>query len=535
MRFAQNGFNILAIQARNGDRCAGATSIWDDGFPPASSGPDGDSTVSTGNTWDKRNAATMTFNFDIAETSEFYFRPFVWTAGRNCWMWLELDGDQLAIGNNNFGRILYNTDVHQWSDGIGEPDDNRVTLTAGSHTLTLRSISFGLYFGKVAFVPVTDTLRMQDGDTSLVGSTQIITDTTTPIVKTTGYNQWLNDTTRDQFRILLIDLEHSAGTVRLSSLPWISPNNIIYDDFLLNRPYMENSLAQLADLGDMQAINPDTESNWLNHQWSGFKFRWLFGDTSWRLDEFRTIASGTIEGIRRVGDRRYRFDLVSEAQRFNRTFATADSTEDRNLHSSINWLFDHFPSANPFNYINLERDHIVTRLLFSVTDNTRMIDLMRLFATSIGGFVRISQTGVVEFLRPDFNGPIIDINSDVSIQSTMRIIETIPAVETVVVEYNDGNSSVSGVTEAATGSLSETATIETVLRDQSDAQALLDEMIIYRSITHHVWEIEVHGVIDLIQVGDVVEVVHPEIHNLGVVNRVRRTPLSRINKIEVII
>jgi len=93
------------------------------------------------------------------------------------------------------------------------------------------------------------------------------------------------------------------STVPYSSNPTDSPANQPYDDCVVGRPAVSCALSDtlegftMPSWGDVLLDNSlfDKDS-WLDYGWSGRTIKFLFGDPSWPLSDFRSIMTGTISG-----------------------------------------------------------------------------------------------------------------------------------------------------------------------------------------------------------------------------------------------
>ena len=75
----------------------------------------------------------------------------------------------------------------------------------------------------------------------------------------------------------------------------------------------------------------------------------------------------------------------------------------------------------------------------------------------------------------------------------------------------------------------------TYLSTEADAEAFGLRKAVAYVVAQNVWEIVVVGLSAVIHVGDHIDINHPVLVGAGVVDRVRREPLSNISRIEVTI
>ena len=358
-----------------------------------------------------------------------------------------------------------------------------------------------------------------------------------PLMLMNSYVDWLNDESNEPYRILLIELDNAEDTVRIGSQAWLSDENLAYDNWLVGEPYIEYDLSNSIDVGDIDAINPDLSVNWLDHTWRGHRARWYFGDTRWRKSEFRLIATSAIDRVRQVEDRIYRFDLVSDDDRLRQTFYEEEEStvESRTVGNAIDWALSHNEFGISREYINLGPDDLAMPLTFEVTTSTTIDELLTTIADSVGASTRITQSGSLEIIKPDtVNAPAITLNADNVATNGIRMVDTIHPVRNIRVIHSLGEE-LTIPTGAQTGSLNEATEFLTYLSTEADAEAFGLRKAVAYVVAQNVWEIVVVGLSAVIHVGDHIDINHPVLVGAGVVDRVRREPLSNISRIEVTI
>lgn len=334
------------------------------------------------------------------------------------------------------------------------------------------------------------------------------------------YYDWLVDPVNNQHRLLLIELDHSDGTIYLATDAWISDSNTIYDDWLTSLPYIESSIGSAADLGDIDAVNPDLSVDWLNYSFRGRRCRWFHGDRRWLKSDFYQVATCTIQGIRCTGDRQYRFELTSDSQRYDRTFYSgADTVRTENIDAAITWILGQYTGSGPHEFINIDAGALSKSVTYNVTESSVMIDLLRLIAKGIDASVRITQTGLLQFIVPDRDSAAVQtFTEDSIVHGSIKQVDVVPAYARLTVTYaNDGK--LTGSTGADTATLDEERTIDTALTNQSDAQALLDSLSPRYAKTQSTWSFDDVLLGQTVQPGDYVTVQHPEIAISGIVSR----------------
>jgi hypothetical protein len=119
------------------------------------------------------------------------------------------------------------------------------------------------------------------------------------------YDAWLGSL--DGVRILLVEMDHSAGTVYFGNYPYISrpgdtnPNRP-YDDTLQDAVDIETRIDGAFTLGEVAVVNDGRHDDWVTYDWHGYPIRFLMGEPGWSLDDFRLVAlatNGGLDGIER--------------------------------------------------------------------------------------------------------------------------------------------------------------------------------------------------------------------------------------------
>ena len=349
------------------------------------------------------------------------------------------------------------------------------------------------------------------------------------------YTEWLFDSTRNPYRTLLIELEHSAGTVYLSSLPWLDVSVLPsqpYDNWLIAEPDIEDNLVSFAGIGDVDAINPMDEEDWLSYTWRGYPCRWYFGDVGWVRGDFRQIASTLIDGIRLLDARQFRFDLMDAGQHLHRRFASAAAYTNISAKSSVKDVLEQsgLPNATYYNVEQSLRDY---RVNVDVDEDTYLDEILRTITDSIGAYIRLSQAGKVEVFIPDTTGtPEITLTDDDIAHGQIQLVDTTRVYKTVRLKLADG-STVEDDTNSPTGELDEVLEIDTLLYRTEDITPALAYYVNYYSVKHFVYQLGVLNYTNLIQKGDFLGVDSEELVKQGVVNRVRRAPLSAFSTVEI--
>lgn len=349
----------------------------------------------------------------------------------------------------------------------------------------------------------------------------------------TGVDNWLRDPLRNEFRIILIEAEHSAGVVRFGSRPWISNTNKIYDDWARNF-YLESSLDGLAGIGDFTAVNPtekeDNPEPWLQYFWQGHPVTMALGDATWKREEFLPLAKGTIQQVVPTDQKSvYRFDCYDGLYKFKAPLVSTDTTKNHNVSAAIEWISEQL--GRTVSMVNIPTDKQSWSLSYTASASTTADDLLREIATSINARLRVDALGNAElFIPAEADAEILD--KDVIADDGVRGVSVQRPYATVTVVEADGTRH-STDTNADTGELSEEMEIKTLLSNAGDAADLLAEYANYYANKHPVYEVTLKGIPDMIKIGSRKTVDHPQLKNTGLVERIYWEPLSGTTKAEI--
>ena len=343
--------------------------------------------------------------------------------------------------------------------------------------------------------------------------------------------------------VVVAQLQHSQGAVNLASLPYLSSDNIPYDNWL-GPTVFEYGLSDQLGIGDLRAFNAGTE-RWQNFDFRGFRARIWRGEETLPIEQLTPIATAQITGLRIIDQNEFEWQLRTDAQIYNRTFHEgADAVENHTVQDAFEWLLNQYPVSQDekipgrgaIDFINIPAATLAKPLEFDVTENTLMIDLIEQFADSIGAAYRISHIGHLEIVKPDTSAsPVIDLDIS-SVIGRPSAENSIPAVRRVIVSYNRGNDRIPPIdTGARTGLLDEEVLIESLLTTAADAQELGDQVARLYSNRRDIWDINaITGLPGVLQPGDYVSVSHPTFTGIGIIDHTRITPPSYIQQLEVI-
>lgn len=156
---------------------------------------------------------------------------------------------------------------------------------------------------------------------------------------------WLTNPLFDTNRTVLVELEHSAGTVYLSTLPYLAETGIPYDAWLVEEPVLEESLEGHSAIGDFSVVNYENPEVWQNYHWLGYECRLLIGDVAWPRSAFSMLATAIIEDVRRDG-LTFSFDIVDRGFLLERNIQQQD-VDVRGESKEIPLSFGHLFNIQP--------------------------------------------------------------------------------------------------------------------------------------------------------------------------------------------
>ena len=134
------------------------------------------------------------------------------------------------------------------------------------------------------------------------GHTELLAISPSVIVREAGPDYDEFDATLGGVRILLVEMEHSAGWVYVGNYPYVShPDDTNphrgYDDLLREAVNIESRIDGALVVGETSVVNDGELDDWLTLNWAGYQIRYLEGRPEWPLDDFRQVAVATNGGI----------------------------------------------------------------------------------------------------------------------------------------------------------------------------------------------------------------------------------------------
>jgi len=141
------------------------------------------------------------------------------------------------------------------------------------------------------------------------------------VISDAEYEAWLYSI--GESRVLLLEMDHSDGTVYFGNLPFISKpsdskSNIIFDDVLKDSINFESRVDEFLEIGDLEIINDSSLNYLIDYKWKGFEIRFYLGDPLWGFDDFRNIANGIGGGISTIKRGILIFDILDNTIFFDK-------------------------------------------------------------------------------------------------------------------------------------------------------------------------------------------------------------------------
>ncbi len=343
------------------------------------------------------------------------------------------------------------------------------------------------------------------------------------------YTDWLLDVRNNPYRILLVELSHVAGTVRIASRAWMSDSNLAYDPWLTEVPDTEESLTSFGGIGEVTAVNLDSSVDWLSYLWHGHPAKIKHGDERWPVNDFQQIAITVIDGCEFVGGDEYRFTLMDSGNKLDRPLVTTDTSKAHNVQAAILYIEGIIDMS--VSMVNVSSAKLGWSLAYDLTTQSMAGDVLRDIATSIGGYLRVDQIGNIEILIPKSESVTTITESQITSLDTS---ENIQPYTTVVVVKDDGTE-VRESTGADTGELAREKRVDTYLSSTSDAEDLLDELLTDYANSHNAWNVEAADIIGILKVGDIMTIEHDKLNNSGLIHYISRSYLTNESTAEAVV
>lgn len=339
---------------------------------------------------------------------------------------------------------------------------------------------------------------------------------------------WLLDETRDPYRVLLIEISHSEGTVYIASEPYVSNEWQTYDDAIVTLPEIDTDLETFGGFGSFTVKNEDDDSKWFDYLWYGYKCNMFYGDLGWKREDFYQIGSTFVDQCLSLGDDIYRFELFDAGLILDKFLVTEDTTRTETVAELCNWIA--LSTGITVSFLNIPVTKQALDLEVELSTLTTAGTLLREVARDINAELRTDLVGNVEIFSAEDEVTELAID-DISAQ-TLEAVEVIKPFSRIEATMNDGSVHTID-TGAKIGRLENVYKINTNLRYQADVEVMLQEQAAKFAKQRNVFEVPVSVLGDPLIVGNQVFINHPDVLRTGSITRIRKEPLSAASTLEV--
>lgn len=147
------------------------------------------------------------------------------------------------------------------------------------------------------------------------------------MISDTDYRAWLIEAASAE-KCVLVELEHSAGLLRLASRPYQThptddPPSTPYDDWLTDLPELLATADSGMSAGDLEFICPSMATEMMRLHWRGRAARVYLGAVHWARSDYRLLVSGLIESVTRPSRDRIKVDFTDPGILLTRKVQTA--------------------------------------------------------------------------------------------------------------------------------------------------------------------------------------------------------------------
>ena len=430
--------------------------------------------------------------------------------------------------------------IDNWATILTQADAAGVSY-AGVTVATLNaSYCDGIHAGSEVLGPGTGSITFNELEIEIIEDDDDDPTNPGPVnpdeIPDVDYTAWLNDPANDCYRLFLAEVDHSGGTLSYANRGWLSDGNVPYHERLIDTPIYREGLTGVS-AGSMDVSHPLSETNINQYSIHGHQVRWYNGDQRWRKSRFRQILTTQAKGAPQyLSQGVYRIGLQSQTNKYRIKFLTAQLEYDD---SALDVIADVLNRASAFDsgirtYNTVGNVNLLTELRFDADENTLLDDLLVQIATSVNAWRRISQDGLLEFVSKDreitstytFNQSSID-------GQTIRQIASIDPVAIVNVPYFNAVEPVE--TGADINDLSTDVTIDSLLKNQADAQALGSKEAQRYTRPRNRYVFELLDRADELNIADNVLIDHGEIGGKALISNMERRILQNTTQLEVTI
>ena len=141
-----------------------------------------------------------------------------------------------------------------------------------------------------------------------------------------------------------MELDHSAGTERVSNLPYLPSGGPYFRDILLRIPSLTTSYSQKVSISNLVVNNADGSlDSWLDLAWKGWPLRIYIGDPSWVFADFMQIFSGLNGGASSRSSEEIEFTVYDKRAFFSQNIQNNLLPNNKPIPLSIGKLFNVSP------------------------------------------------------------------------------------------------------------------------------------------------------------------------------------------------
>lgn len=356
------------------------------------------------------------------------------------------------------------------------------------------------------------------------------------------FKAWELDTTRDTFRILLIEIDYPAtpiyhpsiksdspaGTIYLASNPWVSYEGQCYDDSILSLPDMESSLESFGGVGGFKAKNVDDSIRWDDVFFHGQECRWLWGDRSWARSMFKTIETTVVDECAAEGGSVYEFSLLDSGLKLRKLLVSENQTRLETVQQFVDWVADEIGVLVSFS--NVPENKKTLSVEVDLTPYTTAESVLRDIARDINAGLRRTKIGEIEIFA--VSSAITEISINEIASNTIPVVEVVRPYSSIEITMPD-DVTLSRDTNVPMGDIERVLKIDTYLTNPDDVETLLSEMVLDYIKPSSIYQLPISMFGSTLMVGEKVSTDHPDLVRNAVIQRIDKTPLSSATYLEV--
>lgn len=287
------------------------------------------------------------------------------------------------------------------------------------------------------------------------------------------YTEQATTTTEAQeVNLFLVEVDTGAEMLTFANRGWLSDTHVPYRARLIDTPVFRQSLTGRS-AGYIDIRSDASELQGLEIHGHGVRF--LAGNKQMKRAQFQTLLTCSSKGAPRFqAQGRYRLNLLSDVSRFRRSVASTVSIAYNDTAAIV--LADIFDRLNADpeypvgTYRTVGAVELSTELRFDFGTNDTADGIIEQIATSLNAWRRIGQDGTLEIVSKNHTGTMQNITAGMVEASSMTQTNSIDPVARVIVPYF--NATTETLTGADLNGLDSSVTIDSLLKNQADAEAL---------------------------------------------------------------